>query len=256
MSGSQTGLHTATASHNFSGTDCLLARRPAHERLSLPTSSVARLPVALAVETVAVAAGVITAVRFLNTQPTLDFKWLLIPCLLVLAALLPTWLRRREFPPICTDRKGATASVVTAFLTCLCTLPAVVLGLWLLVRMGLPIPARPLMTGFDGWSTWLVYQFLYVAVAEEVFFRGYIQTNVMRCLGGAHPRGQHVAILISAACFALAHVVVQGQMASALTFLPGVILAWLLIRTRSLLAPILFHGLANVSYGIIALTVT
>jgi membrane protease YdiL (CAAX protease family) len=122
--------------------------------------------------------------------------------------------------------------------------------------MHLPIPARPVMTGFDGWLTWLVYQFLYVAVAEEVFFQGYVQTNVMRCLGNAHPGRQYLAMLISAGCFALAHVVVQGQVASALTFLPGVILAWLLIRTRSLLAPILFHGLANVSYGVIALAMS
>jgi membrane protease YdiL (CAAX protease family) len=36
------------------------------------------------------------------------------------------------------------------------------------------------------------------------------------------------------------------------TFLPGLVLAWLFIRTRALLAPILFHGLANVSYGLFA----
>jgi membrane protease YdiL (CAAX protease family) len=38
-----------------------------------------------------------------------------------------------------------------------------------------------------------------------------------------------------------------------LTFLPGLILAWLFLRTGSLLAPIVFHGLANVSYAMMAM---
>jgi membrane protease YdiL (CAAX protease family) len=60
--------------------------------------------------------------------------------------------------------------------------------------------------------------------------------------------------LLSATCFAVAHVIVQGQVTSIVTFLPGVLMAWLFIRTRSLLAPILFHGLANATYGIMAMT--
>ena len=53
---------------------------------------------------------------------------------------------------------------------------------------------------------------------------------------------------VCAACFVAAHVIIQGQIVSVLTFLPGLVLGWLFIRTKSLLAPILFHGLANVCY--------
>jgi len=42
-------------------------------------------------------------------------------------------------------------------------------------------------------------------------------------------------------------------MVSAVTFLPGLILGWLFIRTGSLLAPILFHGLANTFYCMLAM---
>jgi len=81
--------------------------------------------------------------------------------------------------------------------------------------------------------------------------------NVTRLLRGvefrSHPIGQYLAVVVSAGCFALAHTAVQGQITSLITFLPGLVLAWLFLRTQSLLAPILFHGLANVSYGIIAL---
>ncbi len=46
----------------------------------------------------------------------------------------------------------------------------------------------------------------------------------------------------------------QGRPTAALTFLPGLLLGWLFLRTGSLLSPILFHGLANVSYAVMALT--
>jgi membrane protease YdiL (CAAX protease family) len=58
---------------------------------------------------------------------------------------------------------------------------------------------------------------------------------------------QHwAAIAASSGCFAVAHAVVQGQAAGLLTFLPGLVMGWLFVRTGTLLAPILFHGLANV----------
>ena len=63
-----------------------------------------------------------------------------------------------------------------------------------------------------------------------------------------------IAIVVSATCFALAHVIVQGRMVCLLTFFPGLLLAWLFVRTRTLLAPILFHGLANIAYGLMALS--
>ncbi|MCH8119844.1 MAG: CPBP family intramembrane metalloprotease [Planctomycetes bacterium] len=63
-----------------------------------------------------------------------------------------------------------------------------------------------------------------------------------------------LSIVLSAACFAVAHIIVWGQIISVLTFLPGLICGWLFIRTRSLLAPILFHGLANTCYLLMAAT--
>jgi membrane protease YdiL (CAAX protease family) len=210
----------------------------------------------LAVETGAVTLVVVAAIRFLSVQSALELKWLLIPCLLVVAALLPTWLRGRQFPPVGLDGKRAVASLVLVCLTCICAVPAVLLGLRLMTWMHLPIPLKPAVADPGGWAAWLIYQFLYVAVGEEVFFRGYVQVNVMNWLGDRRRSGPYVAMVASAGCFALAHVVVQGQTICLVTFLPGLVLAWLFLRTRSLLAPILFHGLANVSYGVIALTVT
>jgi membrane protease YdiL (CAAX protease family) len=226
----------------------------------LPHSRHESQPTLLAAETLAVVVVAIVTVRLVSVLPALDLKWFLVPCLLVVAALLPAWLGNREFPPIWSSRTDAAASLKTVSLTCLWTIPPVFLGLGLMTQMHLPIPLRPTVAGPDAWLTWLVYQFLYVAVAEEMFFRGYLQVNLTALLGDmtlrSRPIGPYMAIIASAGAFAVAHVVVQGQAASMFTFFPGLILAWLFQRTRSLLAPILFHGLANVSYGVIAMILT
>jgi len=204
-----------------------------------------------------VTATTLAAVRGLHETPAAGLQWLLIPSLLVAAALVPTWVARRQFPRIGLDSGHARQTLWTVCTVGLCVLPIGLLGLWIAARWHLPIPVGPVIAGPGGWPAWLLYQFLYVAVAEEVFFRGYVQANIMRLLQG-RPKisptwQQAVAVLASAACFALAHVLVQGRGTALLTFVPGLLLAWLFIRTRSLLGPMLFHGLANVSYGVMAL---
>ena len=212
----------------------------------------------LTVETLLVGAVTLVTIGRLNTRRFADLGWFLIPCVLVIAAWVPAWCRRTDIPRLGLDRRHMACSLETLGQTCIYALPAILLALWVMTRLQLPIPLKPVIAGQYHWLTWLVYQFLYVAVAEEVFFRGYIQTNVMgimrRAQYGSRHTQQFAGMLISAGCFALAHVIAQGRATSLLTFVPGLLLAWLFVRTRALLAPILFHGLANVAYGILALT--
>ena len=139
-------------------------------------------------------------------------------------------------------------------------LPALFCGLWLLKFYGFNLPLRPVLPGNQEWISWLFYQFMYVAVAEEVFFRGFLQSNILRLMNTVMARRPALqcwaSIVMSAACFAVAHMIVQGQIISVLTFLPGLVFGWLFIRTKSLLAPILFHGLANISYFLMAGLIT
>ena len=51
-----------------------------------------------------------------------------------------------------------------------------------------------------------------------------------------------------AACFAVAHIIVQGRIILVLTFLPGLVPGWLFIRTKLLLAPILFHSMGQAGW--------
>lgn len=108
---------------------------------------------------------------------------------------------------------------------------------------------------------WLVWGFLFVALPEEYFFRGVLQSafdhgregRTLRVLGANLGRGA----LVSAALFCLGHVTldlaVHGATAPlrVATFFPGLWFAWLRVRTGGVLAPALAHAVANaLGYGL------
>ena len=80
----------------------------------------------------------------------------------------------------------------------------------------------------------LLKAMLLTPLCEELFFRGYL-------LAALAPYGRRAAVLATALVFALAHVG-RGPLPFALL---GVLLAALTLRTGSLLAPLLVHGLYN-----------
>ena len=92
-------------------------------------------------------------------------------------------------------------------------------------------------------TTQVAVQVLAVALPEEVFFRGYLQTRLEDVNG---LRRCEVALLVAAVLFALSHVVGSFQVVRLLTFFPGLVFGWLWMKTRSLYAPILFHAFCNV----------
>jgi len=211
-----------------------------------------RLNTSLLMETAAVTIAAILAIMVFGATSIFKPTWFMAPGILIAAALVPTAIKRRDFAKIGFNNKQITHSLVLLGWACIATFPAMFCGLWLMRYWGLELPLRAVMPPAQGWSYWLFYQFMYIAVAEEVFFRGYVQNNILRLTSTIVQEQrrllQWISIIISASCFAAAHIIIQGEIISVLTFLPGLVLGWLFIRTRSLLAPILFHGLANVYY--------
>ncbi len=87
-----------------------------------------------------------------------------------------------------------------------------------------------------------------VALAEEVFFRGYLQERLerwrpskRRVLGA--PFG--TAVVLTSVVFAFAHFVGEYQPARLLTFFPSLVFGWLRARGDSLVAPIGYHWFCN-----------
>ncbi len=239
-----------------------------------------QLDISLLIETIFVTIAAILAIAAFNGNPSLSGAgWFITPGTLVAAAIIPTAIKKRRFAKIGFNIKQIRYSLSVLGWTCIFVFPAIFFGCSLLRSCGLNLPLRPVLPEGQNLAYWIFYQFMYVAVAEEVFFRGYVQGNILRLIRtveseqyrlqqsptlqsrrrsiamatGRYGDGMWISILLSAACFAAAHIIVQGQIISVWTFLPGLILGWLFIRTKSLLAPILFHGLANICYFMIAI---
>jgi membrane protease YdiL (CAAX protease family) len=143
--------------------------------------------------------------------------------------------------------------------TCIVVFPLFLAGIFLLKHLNIELPLSPIIPK-GRWFSWLAYQFMYVAVAEEIFFRGYFQCNVLSLLTMTVQKNRAfleiIGIIISATIFAISHCLILGSLMPIITFLPGLIFGWLLVKTKSLLAPVLFHGLANVFYALIATALT
>ncbi|NOZ85451.1 MAG: CPBP family intramembrane metalloprotease [Deltaproteobacteria bacterium] len=100
----------------------------------------------------------------------------------------------------------------------------------------------------DFWLK-LVGNLLVVALPEEFFFRGYMQTITdrkwpkgIRILGGRIGKS---ALFVSIA-FAALHLATDMQIFRLGVFFPSLVFCWLRSRTGSIIPGIVFHGLSNV----------
>ncbi len=101
----------------------------------------------------------------------------------------------------------------------------------------------------DFW-TLVAYQIFFVALPEEFFYRGYLQTRLnelwaRRWLVFGVPLGP--GALLANAYFAFGHSLVQVQWWHFATFFPGLVFAWMRERSGGVLAGALFHALCNIA---------
>jgi uncharacterized protein len=92
-------------------------------------------------------------------------------------------------------------------------------------------------------------QLLIIALPEEAFYRGYLQTR----LGDAFPQRWRIfeadigpALIVTSAIFALGHLATIHQPARLAVFFPALVFGWLRARTGGIGASIAFHALCNV----------
>lgn len=92
-------------------------------------------------------------------------------------------------------------------------------------------------------------QLLVVALPEEAFFRGYLQTRLdavwgkrVRFLGAEFGMGW----LVSAIIFAVGHFLTTPVPARLAVFFPALLFGWLRARTGGIGAGVLFHALCNI----------
>lgn len=103
---------------------------------------------------------------------------------------------------------------------------------------------KPLDFGND-----VLGQLLLVALPEEAFYRGYLQTELdkvlpprLRVLGAKVGPG----LLITSLIFAIGHFVTIPFPARLAVFFPSLVFGWLRARTGGIGAPLAFHAFCNV----------
>lgn len=113
---------------------------------------------------------------------------------------------------------------------------------------GLHLPGSWTAYGGLGFVAQVVEGLFAVALAEEVFHRGYLMSALeerfppRRKIFGAEIG---LAAVLSSLLFAVGHLVGMAQAARLATFFPALVFAWLWRRSGSLWAPALFHMGAN-----------
>lgn len=100
-------------------------------------------------------------------------------------------------------------------------------------------------------------QVVVVALPEELFFRGFLLHLLeqrfppkRRICGG----GVGLALVISAAAFALVHLPKDGDPRALATFFPALLFGWMRSATGSILASTVTHGAANILVRVLELS--
>jgi len=101
------------------------------------------------------------------------------------------------------------------------------------------------LTGLSAASAF--YQLAIIVVPEELFFRGYLQGRLRSWSCARGLESAVVPIVLTAALFALAHVLVEASWLRAAVFFPGLVMGWLRERSGGMAASAGFHWLANLS---------
>lgn len=106
------------------------------------------------------------------------------------------------------------------------------------------VPAAPPELG-----SYILGQLLVIALPEEVFYRGYLQTTLDDALPSERRWfGAKVgwAIPLTSACFALGHLATEFDPHRLAVFFPSLLFGWLRARTGGVGAAIAFHAACNV----------
>jgi len=102
--------------------------------------------------------------------------------------------------------------------------------------------------GIVGWLNLILVHLLVVALPEEAFFRGYLQTALIDRLGKVQPRLRRVgfAIVLSSVLFALGHLATTPVIGRLAVFFPSLLFGLLRDKTGSVGASIVLHAQCNV----------
>jgi membrane protease YdiL (CAAX protease family) len=160
------------------------------------------------------------------------------------------WLRGTDFAEYGLILTRRSLTIRTALVSALLILGAFSTGYWLVVhKTDLPVPWSP---GFEGTALQIlrfaIIQVAVVAIAEEYFYRGYVQAKLDEAWT---PRWMIFGArlgpgwLLATALFAAGHLAETANPARLLTFFPGLWFGWARSRTGNVYAGVFVHAASN-----------
>ncbi len=109
--------------------------------------------------------------------------------------------------------------------------------------------AMPFSFPFDwkSGSNEVLGQFLLVALPEEAFYRGYLQTELDRGSRKRKVFGAEIGLglILASAIFAVGHVSSKHGAERLLVFFPALLFGWLRVRTKGIGAGLTYHAFCN-----------
>lgn len=157
--------------------------------------------------------------------------------LLTYVPLLHNWLRHLQLGFLEKSRAALLSSLRIFLVTSALLFPLFLIGnhfyqqLLLGRTFSWQLPSNLLSLCFT--------QLFLIALPEEFFFRGWLQTLLSRRLASTR------AILLGSLLFAAAHSLIALQWWHFAIFFPGCVFGWLREKTGAVTAPILFHTVSN-----------
>lgn len=183
-----------------------------------------------------------------------DYYATIFAIIFIYVPVMMLWLRKEQITFLDHSIKGYAKSTGYFAVSSLVIFPPFLICahfwmLWVFKRHGFAF------AGFPDLLKVTLFQILLVALPEEFFFRGYMQTtfdqlfrkrwNIFGAsLGWAWP--------LTAIIFAFCHSFVRFQWWHFSIFFPALVFGWLREKTGTITAPILFHALSNIASDWIA----
>jgi membrane protease YdiL (CAAX protease family) len=99
------------------------------------------------------------------------------------------------------------------------------------------------------WGFMFLTQIFAVALPEEFFYRGFLQSSLQEKLSPV------TSIIITNIFFALGHFVGNIDPARLLTFFPGLVFSWLVYKYKSLVSAVVFHAVFNMVAFVLSLSI-
>ena len=156
---------------------------------------------------------------------------------------------KREAPETCGFR---TDDIVPSAMTGLVVALVILIPYFLVFGLLFSKPALLVDFRWHAATKWLkmtVYQLFVIALPEEFFFRGYLQTRLNQVFGRRFKLfGVETGwgLPVTALIFMIFHLIFGINLWNLGIFFPALVMGWLKDKTGSITAPTVFHALSNI----------